>query len=162
MDARQSQKGHRQTRRESIFFLNGKGDANLDLSESIESILSGDVKFGHDFYDVFLARYPQVRRYFDGVDLDRQSVLLMMSLLVIEQQASNQYESTSSYLADLGAKHREWRIPKELYPYFREALFDVLAKHHGDDWDESLMSQWAAAIDSATEQMVCGYDDPPQ
>jgi len=62
----------------------------------------------------------------------------------------------------LGVKHREWRIPKELYPYFREALFDVLAKHHGDDWDESLMSQWAAAIDSATEQMVCGYDDPPQ
>ncbi len=131
----------------------------MNLSESIESVLSGDVSFGHDFYDVFLGRYPQVRRYFDGVDLDRQSVLLMMSLLVIEQQAQNQYEATAAYLADLGAKHREWQIPKELYPYFREALIDALANHHADDWDEPLKAQWVAAIDSATQQMITGYEE---
>lgn len=131
----------------------------MDIHESINRILDSDAVLGDMFYDTFLNRYPQVQKYFEGVNLQRQAVMLMMALLVVEQFETEKYPTTIRYLQELGTRHCEWGIPKETYPYFRDALLDTLKRHLDDDWDEPLAKQWTSAIDNATQQMFKGYKD---
>jgi len=131
----------------------------MDIHESIDRILDcEDMIFGDAFYEVFLARYPQVQKYFEGVNMQRQSVLLTMAMLVIEQYEGSAYPAASRYLKELGAKHHEWKIPRDTYPYFRDALLDALRRFHGEDWDDDLADEWGAAIDLTTIQMMKGYE----
>jgi len=129
----------------------------MDIHESVDRILGSEEVLGDMFYDTFLNRFPHVQQYFEGVNLRRQAVMLMMALLVVEQFETEKYPTTTKYLQELGAKHDELGIPKETYPYFREALLDTLARHLGSNWDDSLAQQWTSAIDNATEQMLKGY-----
>ena len=131
----------------------------MDIQESINRILDSEAVLGDMFYNTFLNRYPQVKQYFEGVNLQRQAVMLMMALLVVEQFETQKYPTTMRYLKELGAKHREWGIPPETYKYFRDALLDTLSRHLGDDWDDALALQWTSAIDNATEQMLRAYVD---
>ena len=132
----------------------------MDIHHSISLILdSEEVIVGNAFYDVFLTRYPQVQKYFEGVNMQQQAVLLTIAMMVIEQYHSAEYPATAKYLKELGAKHREWGIPTETYPYFREALLEALRRFHGDEWDDQLAIQWDTAIDLTTRQMLKGYAD---
>lgn len=131
----------------------------MDIHESVDRILASDVTLGDAFYDTFLNRYPQVQKFFEGVNMQRQAVSLTMALLIVEQYQDSSFQATARYLQELGAKHREWGIPINLYPYFRDALLGTLQQFHGDDWDDELAGQWSAAIDGATEEMLKGYED---
>jgi len=132
----------------------------MDISESLERILRREAIVADLFYVVFLDRFPEVRRFFENVDLKRQAVLLSMALKVIEQHYLGGYLAADLYLKYLGTKHHQIGIPAALYPMFRDALLITLERFHGADWDELLAQQWKAAIDFATETMLEGYEQP--
>ena len=131
----------------------------MNIHESLEHILNSESVLGDLFYDTFLTNYPQVQPYFEKVNLQRQAVILMMALMVVEQFETEHYPTTVLYLRELGAKHRERGIPAETYPFFRQALLDTLARHLEDHWTESLEAEWASAIDSAIHEMLVAYED---
>ena len=128
----------------------------MDIHESIDQIIASDEVLGNAFYEVFL-KYPDVQGFFKDVNLKRQSVLLTMALLVVEQCEGGGAGVVNQYLRDLGAKHEEMGVPKDLYPYFCEAMLSTLETYHGDDWNDELQRQWSDSIERAANQMLRGY-----
>src|SRR5205814_187464 len=128
----------------------------MDIHDSLHRILEHEADLANLFYDAFLER-PGVREHFHGVDVRRQAVLLTMALMVIERQHQHPYSATNLYLKYLGTRHRDRKIPVELFPVFRDVLLATLERFHGADWDAGLAGQWRAAIDGATARMREGY-----
>ncbi|RIK77993.1 MAG: hypothetical protein DCC68_16110 [Planctomycetota bacterium] len=130
----------------------------MTITQSVDQVLQSRELLGNTFYDVFFRRYPEVQRYFAGVNLVRQGVLLTMALVVIEQYYTRSYPATHHYLQHLGARHGERGIPASTYPQFRDTLLETLSLFHGDDWTKELAAQWHAAIDKTSQAMLEGYD----
>ena len=129
----------------------------MKISQSLDQILDSTDVFGEEFYRSFFEQFPEVRKFFDGVNIYRQSVLLTMALIMVEQCYSTPYVATQRYLQYLGTKHQELKIPEEMYPKWKESMIATLRQFHGDAWDEELESQWRVAIERATELMLEGY-----
>lgn len=129
----------------------------MDIKESLHRILGDREVLADLFYIVFLDRYPEVRRHFQGVNLKHQAVLLTMALMVIERHHTDAYPATETYLKYLGTKHHDRAIPPDLYRGFRDALLATLERFHSNDWDAPLAGQWRAAIDGAIATMLKGY-----
>ncbi len=129
----------------------------MDIRESLDLILQWKGVLGELFYDRLLNLHPELGKYFEGVDLRRQAVLLTMQLTVIESYYRHRSLAAREYLHILGTKHSDRGVPREAYPKFRDVLLETLHKFHGQDWDEQLASQWKEAIDAASEQMFAGY-----
>jgi hemoglobin-like flavoprotein len=131
--------------------------ATMNIHESLHHVLHRDEILADLFYDVFLDRYPEVREFFEGVDLQRQALLLTMALVVVVNHYTNAYPATELYLKYLGTQHHRRGIPVESYASFREALLETLERFHGDDWSPELAGNWRAAIDLAATTMHDGY-----
>jgi hemoglobin-like flavoprotein len=131
----------------------------LDIAESIQRIASREEVVTDLFYDIFLDRHPEVRRYFVGVNLNHQAALLRMALLLIEHYYRQPTPAINQYLRILGHRHGERNIPAELYPPFRDCLLETLSRFHGSDWSTALQAQWHAAIEEASSVMLQGYSE---
>jgi hemoglobin-like flavoprotein len=131
----------------------------MDIHESVHTILAHQQAAAELFYARFLDNHPEIRRFFDDVDMKRQAILLGMTLLLIEHHYVHRYPVSEEYLRILGHRHQTRRgIPAWTYGPFRACLLETLAQFHGADWDEHLARQWAEAIDLATRTMLSGYD----
>jgi hemoglobin-like flavoprotein len=130
----------------------------MNIQDSLQQILASKKLFGQQFYDLFFTKCPEVKKFFEGVNIDRQAVLLTMALVVIEKQFSSPFAAAEEYLKYLGSKHHNWKIPKTLYADWTEAMLATLAQFHGDDWDEALEQQWQEAIAQVLELMFQGYE----
>ena len=131
----------------------------MNISESIDRILSSSDLLGAAFYEEFFGRHRGVEQYFEGIHMPRQAAVLTMSLVVIERYYSFPYPATVQYLRYLGTQHSDRRIPPHLYPKWRDAMLATLSKFHGDDWDGQLEAEWSDAIDRATEVILEGYEE---
>jgi len=131
----------------------------MDIQASIDRILAAEDRFGYLFYDHYLRRYPEVRRYFEDVDLRRQGVLLMMALRLIVEYELKRYRSTEAFLHYLGTKHHNMQVPKELYADWCRAMLETLEQFHGEDWNSVLAEHWKDALDRSVEAMHRGYDE---
>lgn len=129
----------------------------MTLEESLADLLSQKKPVVRAFYDRFLADVPEAARLFEGVDLKQQSLMLTMSLIVVEAHARNDFASTLHYLHVLGDRHREWGVPQEVFPKFRDCLIETLAEWHNSDWSADLEDAWRKAIDRAIIAMLEGY-----
>ena len=132
----------------------------MDITQSIQQIMSREEVVTDLFYDIFLDRHPEVREFFIGVNLHHQATVLRMMLLVIEQHYQQATPAMRDYLKVVGHRHAERKIPVEHYPSFRDCLLETLARFHGVDWSDSLENQWRVAIEAATAAMLQGYSGP--
>lgn len=76
----------------------------MEIHESIQEIFRSDRRVADLFYGLFLARHPEARPYFEGIDLGRQAVLLTMALMLVEHHYVHQNRVTEDYLRTLGYK----------------------------------------------------------
>jgi hemoglobin-like flavoprotein len=129
----------------------------MTIDESLERILKRREVAADLFYVIFLEAFPEVQKYFAGVNLRRQAVLLTMALMVVKNHFTGDYPATGLYLQYLGTKHHDRGIPQDAYPKFRVALLQTLERLLGSDWDPELAAQWQQAIEKATEEMFKGY-----
>ncbi len=130
----------------------------MQIGDSVESILADKDILGTQFYEVFFTRYPDVKKYFDGVKIERQAVLLTTALALIEHNYDKPSPAITEYLRYLGTRHHEWQIPRELYASWTDAMLATLSKFHGSDWSDELQRQWREAIGRAAELMLEGYE----
>lgn len=129
----------------------------MDLQQSLECILQRDGVVTDLFYEIFLDRYPDVRQYFVGIDLNHQAVVLQMALMTVAVYSQRHYPAAEQYLKYLGHKHDMRSIPQELFPDFRDCLLETLGRFHGGDWSASLQLEWRRALDDAIDVMKQGY-----
>lgn len=132
----------------------------MDLRDSVTFILKQKETVIGRFYEKFLDEYPEVRVHFEGVDLRQQALMLTMALVAVEGYYSGSYPATEHYLRVLGHRHHLANVPVDQYPKFRECLVSTLAEIHADQWDDDLAVQWSAAIDTAIQVMLEGYEQP--
>lgn len=130
----------------------------MNIQDSLQQILASKQMFGERFYETFFKRNPEVKKFFADVNIERQSVLLTMALVVIEKQYSCPFAAAEEYLKYLGTKHHDWKIPKSLYADWTAAMLDTLEKFHGSDWDEDLREEWRRAIAQVVDFMFQGYE----
>ena len=131
----------------------------MEIHDSVQRILEGKDELGAMFYRHFLAEYPEVQQHFERIDLKRQSILLVTALMIIGRHATNATPATELYLKYLGTRHKDLKIPKDIYPAWVKAMLETMRSFHGQDWSSELESQWRAAFDRAIEIMFGGYDE---
>ena len=129
----------------------------MDIQQSLARILERKEPMADMFYPFFLAKYPEVQKFFARVNLKRQAVLLTAALQLSVQYYVKSFPAIASYLKILGEKHEEWGIPREDYPKFHAAMLETLSRFHGNDWNAKLAQQWSDAIDLAINKMLAGY-----
>ena len=129
----------------------------MDMHDSLQRILVSKQVIGDLFYEALFARHPEIRPFFEGIDLRRQAVLLTMELSVIESHHRLRSPAVRLYLQYLGTKHHHRGIPSELYGPFRDTMLEVLQQFLEKDWTEELAKEWKIAIDEASAVMFEGY-----
>jgi hemoglobin-like flavoprotein len=132
----------------------------MDIQESLHRLLQSKEVFGVLFYEVFFERCPEARGYFAGIRMDYQAAVVTMALKILEAYSSHRYPAMAEYLKYLGHKHHGRAILPDLYPKWRDALLDALARFHGPDWDDATALQWREAFERAREVMFEGYREP--
>ena len=130
----------------------------MEIHESIEQILQAKDELGAIFYEHSLALYPELQQYYQGVDLKRQSALLVTALMIIERHWAHPTPATELYLQYLGTKHHDLQISKDVYGVWVKAMLEAMQKFHGQDWTPHLGDQWRQAFDCVIEIMFRGYD----
>lgn len=130
----------------------------MDIKGSLKKILEYEKVFGELFYEIFFKRHPEAAEYFKDTDMRRQSLELTMALTLVVQYHLNKFAAVEQYLKYVGMHHHDRKIPKELYPDWRETMMVTLERFHENDWNDDLANQWREAIDAATETMLKGYD----
>jgi hemoglobin-like flavoprotein len=130
----------------------------MELSESVEQIVSNESLALEGFYDRLFERYPEFRDYFSESRIQRQTLMLTMALVSVKQYPKHR-GSAHAYLQAIGTKHSGRGISADLYPKFIEVLVEKVAEFHGDEWDESLGKQWTDALNLAAATMHEGGDD---
>lgn len=129
----------------------------MTIFQSVEELLRHKQIVVELFYDRFLNRYPEVRPYFQEVNLEHQATLLTMALIAVEAHYTHSYPATTHYLHVLGHRHHERGIPPEHFPKFRDCLLETLGEFHAERWTAELARQWREAIDCAAATMLEGY-----
>jgi hemoglobin-like flavoprotein len=130
----------------------------VDIHASLNQILQARDEVGRMFYEHFLAQYPEVQRYFQGVDLKRQSILLTTALMIIERHSRHPSPALEQYLQYLGSRHHGLHIPRDAYAVWMKAMLETLQRFHGADWTPVLEGQWRKAFEGAVQLMFEGYE----
>ncbi|MFV1965888.1 MAG: globin domain-containing protein [Pirellulaceae bacterium] len=130
----------------------------MDIHDSLQQILEESKEpLAGRFYRVFFERHPEMQRYFEGVNLQFQGVMLTMALQLVAQHYENPKPAIEDYLKLLGHKHCSRGIPSDAYPTFQETLLSALAEFHEGSWDSQLEEQWRSALRGAIQTMIKGH-----
>jgi hemoglobin-like flavoprotein len=132
----------------------------MTIRDSLRRILEDREGVAARFYEVLFERSPEAKLLFKDVNLKHQTVLLTMSLMVVERHHESNFAATQLYLQYLGHKHHMRAVSPELYPVWVESLLAALERFHGQDWDAEAAGQWREALDGATRLMLDGYRNP--
>lgn len=107
------------------------------------------------FYDVLFARYPQVKPMFGRNSIDKQAEMLTGALVaVIDHLEDAAWLETT--LRGLGAKHVDYGVREEMYPWVGECLVAALADVAGDAWTPDVAQAWTDAFGAISGLMMDG------
>jgi hemoglobin-like flavoprotein len=134
----------------------------MDIQESLQRILEETQSpLAGRFYERFFERHADMQRFFEGVDLRFQGVMLTMALQLVVQHYEQPKPAVEEYLKLLGHKHAARGIPTDAYPKFERSLLSALADFHDGKWDAALEEQWHQALSAAIEIMSEGHSRAP-
>jgi hemoglobin-like flavoprotein len=130
----------------------------LNLQQSLHEILGREQgRFGDLFYRLLFERHPELRHYFERLEMHVQATMLVNALHVVVAHAGHRHAATGDYLKVLGHRHSLQHIPRQAFPKFTGTLLDALAQFHGPDWTEGIADAWRDALGAASEIMQAGY-----
>ena len=131
----------------------------MNLSESVKQVLAASDVFGELFYEEFFRRCPEAKPYFGDADMERQALVVTMTLTTVQQYHEGGYPAIQAYLKHLGVQHDRKQVPMETYPHWRAAMLRTLAKLHGPEWNRKLSAEWGEALDGALRVMLHGVEE---
>lgn len=125
------------------------------LRSSFELVASRAPDLTARFYDVFFARYPQVKPMFGRNSAGRQQEMLTQALVaVLDHLEDAPWLATN--LRALGAKHVAYGVRDEMYPWVGESLLLTLEKVAGEEWSPAIARAWSDAIGAIAGLMIEG------
>jgi len=132
----------------------------MDIRVSLQLILSSsNPRFSDHFYENFFSHYPDVEKWFVGIDLRRQGIMLAIALQGMVEHHLHHHFVTKHCLRLLGNRHHRLGILVSDYQKFETSLLTTLGEFHVERWNEDLAKQWRSACAEAMQLMGDGHVD---
>lgn len=129
---------------------------NIDLLQSsFELVVERSPNFTERFYEILFERYPQVRPLFGRNAEKAQQEMLGRALSAVLDHLDDA-PWLAQTLGAMGAKHVDYGVTAEMYPWVGDALIRTLAEVSGDDWNPAVQKAWADAYGAITQLMLAG------
>jgi hemoglobin-like flavoprotein len=125
------------------------------LRSSFELVVERAPDLTARFYEVFFARYPQVKPMFGRNSSARQQEMLTQALVAVLDHLEDA-PWLASTLRALGAKHVAYGVRDEMYPWVGESLLITLEQVAGDAWSPAIARAWSDAIAAIAGLMIEG------
>lgn len=106
-----------------------------------------DPAFLDRFYDAFIGANPDVRPFFEGVDMRRLKRKLKSSLHVVTL-AIDDAPGASDYLVFLGGMHARFRLEPEHFLYWIDALVHAVSECD-TEFDRQVETAWRQVLGEA-------------
>lgn len=126
------------------------------VTASYHRCMYGD-KFVDTFYDLFLAKSPEVAKKFRHTDFDRQKRMLRQSLLMMIQYNLNP-QLVKEELEQLAERHSRRGV--DIQPYLYNLWLDALCEaveQHDPDYQPQLAERWREAMQPGMELLISRY-----
>ncbi|MEM8673827.1 MAG: globin family protein [Cyanobacteria bacterium P01_G01_bin.67] len=135
---------------------------NIQLLEtSFDQIKPHILDFSATFHHNLFTIYPELKPFFEKVDLAAQEKKLIASLAIIVENLRNP-EELSLALKSLGAYHHELGTLQQHYPFVGHALIKTFATYLGSEWTLETETAWLDAYNFISETMLEGSKNPDQ
>jgi hemoglobin-like flavoprotein len=125
------------------------------LRDSFERVMEHEQLLTPRFYEILFTRYPQSRSLFGRGATERQQQMLQEALVAVIDHLED-----SAWLANtlgaLGAKHVEYGVTMQMYPWVGECLIETLAEITGDEWTSAHTEAWSEAYNAIAGLMQAG------
>ena len=102
------------------------------------------------FYDIFLAKSPEIPSMFARTDFSHQKLMLRESIL--EMLLFAQTGSGRDEIQRLADRHRQLNVKPAHYDLWLDALCEALAKHDSE-FNPALKQLWREAMQKGIEVM---------
>lgn len=108
--------------------------------------------FVDTFYELFLAKSPEIAKKFAHTDFKIQKLMLresLLEMLCFEQGMSGAREE----IEKLGRQHKALDIRPEMYTMWLDALCEAIQRHD-EKYTPELESQWRRAMQQGIDVMT--------
>ena len=119
-----------------------------------------DGGFVDTFYDIFLAKSPEIAKMFEHTDFAHQKLMLresLLEMLCLEQHM----EGSRQEIQALGKRHQDLHITPEMYVMWLDSLCEAVEKHDPHCTKE-LTQKWRTAMQPGIELMLGENDASAQ
>lgn len=125
------------------------------LRESVAIAAANEPVITKRFYAIFHTRYPQVVPLFSKNAPEKQQEMLQGAILAVLDHLDNP-QWLADTLGAIGAKHLEYGVTDDMYPWVGECLIAALAELCGDQWTKDHEAAWVGAYGLLTELALAG------
>lgn len=124
------------------------------LRESFDLVIERAPNLTRRFYEIFFERHPEVRKMF-GSSTARQEQMLTRALAAVIDRVEDGAWLTETLHA-LGAKHVDYGVTEEMYPWVGDALLAALEEAAGEAWTPRVKTAWSDAFAAIAGLMIAG------
>ena len=110
------------------------------------------------FYEELFERHPEARALFTRRPMAVQEQMLAETLVAALDHLEEPVWLTEK-LGDLGAKHAEYGVTREMYGWVAESLLATLEREAGDAWTPAYETAWRDALSAIAALMLAGYPE---
>jgi len=139
-------------------FARGGSTMSLDaeaLHSSLEVITAKEPLLTRRFYEILFARYPVVRPLFSRNAPERQAKMLQEAIVAVLDHLDDAAWLQET-LGAMGAKHVDYGVTEQMYPWVGESLLATLEELAGPAWTPRIEKAWTDAINAIAGLMIAG------
>ncbi|NEO32593.1 MAG: flavohemoprotein [Symploca sp. SIO3C6] len=125
------------------------------LEQSFEKVKPQANEFATSFYENLLTDYPETKPLFANTDMESQKQKLLTSLVLVVENLRKP-DVLENALKSLGAKHVDYQVIPEYYPYVGQALLKTFEHYLDSDWTPEVKQAWTDAYSAITSLMLEG------
>lgn len=126
------------------------------IRTSFDAVLRRPVEAAAQFYEALFSEAPGVRGLFHG-DMRTQGQKLIATLSLLVSRLDD-LPSLEPALAELGRRHRNYRVDRDHYSLVRRALLRMLSVNSGPEWSPAAECAWGRIYDHVAATMMAAAD----
>ena len=125
------------------------------LRSSFALVIDRQPELTTRFYELLFDRYPSVLPLFSGVRMQDQQRMLGEALVALLEHIENA-DWLADHLTALGAKHVQYGVTDDMYPWVGECLLAAIEEAAGSAWSAELGTAWSDAYAAIAGLMLTG------
>jgi hemoglobin-like flavoprotein len=125
------------------------------LRSSFDLVVARQPQITPRFYEILFARYPAVRPLFGRNSGGAQAEMLQSALVAVMEHLEDA-SWLQQTLGAMGAKHVDYGVTNEMYPWVGDSLIATLTEVAGEDWTAEHTAAWSEAFNAIATLMQRG------